>query len=44
VRAAAAATGQPDPARLAAYARCVRALPMSLDKVRTVALLDELST
>jgi pSer/pThr/pTyr-binding forkhead associated (FHA) protein len=43
VRAARAVTGPPDPGRLAAYARCVRALPMSLDKVRTVALVDELS-
>jgi pSer/pThr/pTyr-binding forkhead associated (FHA) protein len=44
VRAARAVTGPPDRSRLAAYARCVRALPMSLDKVRTVALVDELST
>jgi pSer/pThr/pTyr-binding forkhead associated (FHA) protein len=43
VRVVRAATGPPDSTRLAAYARCVRALPMSLDKVRTVALLDELS-
>jgi pSer/pThr/pTyr-binding forkhead associated (FHA) protein len=44
VRAARAVTGPSDRSRLAAYARCVRALPMSLDKVRTVALVDELST
>jgi pSer/pThr/pTyr-binding forkhead associated (FHA) protein len=43
VRRARATAGAPSPERLAAYGRCVRALPMSLDKVRTVALLDELA-
>jgi hypothetical protein len=43
LRVARAAAGAPDPERLAAYARCVRALPMSLDKVRTVAMLAELT-
>lgn len=43
LRAARTAAGAPDPARLAAYTRRVRALPTSLEKMRTVALLDDLT-
>jgi hypothetical protein len=43
VRRARAAAGPPQPEQLAAYGRCVRALPMTLDKVRTVALVEELA-
>jgi hypothetical protein len=43
VRRARAVAGAPTPELLAVYGRCVRALPMSLDKVRTVALLEELA-
>ena len=43
MRAARTAAGAPDPTRLAAYMRRVRALPTSLEKVRTVALLDDLA-